>query len=52
MFKVERNENEIIIIPEKYAHKIITNEQNSKNSIIKWKANSKEEKLLTKKYGL
>jgi hypothetical protein len=52
MYKVERNENEIIIIPENYAHKIITNEQNSKNSIIKWKANSKEEKLLTKKYGL
>lgn len=51
MYKVERNENEIIIIPEKYSS-IMHNNQNSKNSIIEWITNSKEEKLLIKKYGL
>lgn len=52
MYRVEKNETEITIIPEKYAHKIIHNNQNSKNSKIEWKENSEEEKLLVKKYGL
>ncbi len=52
MYRVERNKNEIIIIPEKYAYKVIHDNRNSKNSTIEWKANSNEEKLLIKKYGL
>ena len=52
MYKVEKNENEITLIPEKYAHKIIFNRQSPKNSTIEWKKNTKEEKQLIKKYGL
>lgn len=51
MYKVEKNKNEIIIIPEKYAL-IIQDNHNSKNSTIEWKINSEEEKLLIKKYDL
>jgi hypothetical protein len=52
MYRVERNNNDIIIIPEKYAYKVMPDNQNPKNSTIEWKANSKEEKLFIKKYGL
>ena len=52
MYKVEKIKNEITIIPEKYADRIIFDRQNPKNSTIEWKANSEEDKLLVKKYGL
>jgi hypothetical protein len=52
MYRVKRNKTEIIITPEKYAHKIIHDNENPKNSKIEWKENNEEEKLLIKKYGL
>ena len=51
MYGVERNENEIIIIPEKYSS-IRHDNLNSKDSVIEWITNSKVEKKLTKKYDL
>lgn len=52
MYKVEKIENEITLIPEKYAKRIIIDKHNPKNSMIEWKLNSAEDKLLIKKYGL
>ena len=45
-------ENIITIIPEKYAHRIIPDYQNSKNSTVEWKNNNLEEKLRFIKYVL
>jgi hypothetical protein len=52
MFRVAKNNKEIIIIPEKYAQNIIHDYYDSKNSTIEWKLNSEEDKLLIKKYSL
>ena len=52
MYKVKKMENIITIIPEKYAHRIIPDYQNSKNSTVEWKNNNLEEKLRFIKYVL
>jgi hypothetical protein len=52
MYRVAKNNKEIIIIPEKYAQNIIHDCYDSKNSTIEWKLNSEEDKLLIKKYSL